>query len=198
MPFSIVRADLTAFPADAIVCPTDSWLSGSGGTDAAIRQAAGPRLERACRALAPCEEGGAVLTRGYRLPCRWIIHTPVPRWEGGGAGEAARLAGCYRSVLDLAEKKRVEHLAIPVLGAGSMGFPGDLALEIANSVLRPFSLTHETRITLVVYSREIYRLSLGRFEEIQSLITDAELGPARQNSACLYSAAMGPLPPWGP
>ena len=101
-PIEVVEADITTLQVDAIVNAANETLLGGGGVDGAIHRAAGPELVRASRALAPCPTGEARITPGFWLPARWVIHTVGPVWRGGGAGEPALLASCYRASLALA------------------------------------------------------------------------------------------------
>lgn len=159
MPLQIIRHDITAMAVDAIVSPTDTSLSGSGGVDAAIHAAAGPRLTEKCRRLGNCAPGQAVLTRGYLLPCRYILHTVGPIWQGGTEKEADILAQCYRNCLKIASLHRFESVAFPLIASGSCGFPRELALQIATSTIRRFLLTRDMTVYLVVFDRSSFALS---------------------------------------
>jgi O-acetyl-ADP-ribose deacetylase (regulator of RNase III) len=127
----IVEADITRLAVDAIVNAANSSLLGSGGVDGAIHDAAGPELHAECRTLGGCETGEAKITRGYRLPARWVIHTVGPVWYGGAHNEDALLASCYRSVLALAAQHDIRTLAFPAISTGAYGFPFDRASRIA-------------------------------------------------------------------
>jgi O-acetyl-ADP-ribose deacetylase (regulator of RNase III) len=133
---SVVQADITTLPVDAIVNAANSALSGGGGVDGAIHRAAGPGLLEECRRLGRCPTGGAVVTSGHKLPAKYVIHAVGPVWEGGHRGEDDLLASCYRQSLDLARTLDIRSIAFPAISCGAYGFPAARAADIAVRVLR--------------------------------------------------------------
>ena len=149
--------DITQVPADAIVNAANRTLLGGGGVDGAIHRAAGPELLAECRTLNGCETGRAKLTKGYRLPAKYVIHTPGPIWKGGHGGEEGLLASSYRSCLELAAEHGCKTVAFPSISTGVYRFPLELAAPIAVGTVRAFLADHPEiqRVTFVCFSQAV-------------------------------------------
>jgi O-acetyl-ADP-ribose deacetylase (regulator of RNase III) len=134
---------------DAIANAANTSLLGGGGVDGAIHRAAGPELLAECRTLGGCRTGEAKITGAYRLPCRYVVHTPGPVWHGGTDGEREKLASCYRSCLALAAENGCRSIAFPSISTGVYHFPLDEAAAIAVQTARQFVKEHPDSLDVI-------------------------------------------------
>lgn len=173
MPLEIVRNDITKMNVDAIVNAANPQLRRGGGVCGAIFEAAGANeLQKACNGIGHCPTGQAVITDGFKLKAKYIIHTPGPVWNGGKNGEACALENSYRNSLELAKKHQCESIAFPLISTGIYRFPKEEALQIAVSTISDFLLTSDMNVYLVVFDRKALGLSQKLFASISEYIDE--------------------------
>lgn len=169
MPLKIVRGDITKLAVDAIVNAANKTLLGGGGVDGCIHRAAGPELVRECRTLGGCETGEAKLTKGYRLPCKYVIHTVGPIWRGGARGEEALLTACYANSLLLARENGCQSVAFPLISAGVYGYPLEAALRVAAETIGCFLEKSDMTVYLVLYDPASVAMGERLFGDVEAL-----------------------------
>lgn len=172
MPLYMIQEDITRISVDAIVDPTDCWYSGSGGTDYAIHSAAGPELEYELSSYPLLGVGEAVITSGYRLPAKHIIHTFGPIWEGGNNNEVELLTDCYKNSLLLAVDNDCRSVAFPVISGGTFGFPNDDALQIAKNTISDFLQKHDLTVYIVAYRSHTFNLGAKLFSDVSKFVNE--------------------------
>ncbi len=160
MPFKIIREDITKIKCDAIVNPTNEDLYPGGGVDAAIHQAAGEDLLEMCQSIGGLDVGRAKITPAYNLPCKYVIHTVGPWWDGGDNNEKEYLQSCYKEALKIAKGTKCKSIAFPLISSGTYGYPKDQVLKVALEVIKEFLYTNDDMlIYIVVYDKTAYALS---------------------------------------
>ncbi len=172
MPFEIVRNDITAMNVDAIVNAANHFPLIGAGVDSAIHKKAGEKLLDARKKIGEIPFGDAAITSAFGLPAKYVIHVVSPVWRGGGENETALLESCYRKALSLALENDCESIAFPLLSAGNLGFPRDVALKCAVNVISDFLMRHEMRVFLVVFDRSSFALSAKLFNSVKSFVDE--------------------------
>ena len=176
MPIQIIRNDITKMRVDAIVNAANRYLQNGSGVNGAIHKAAGPKLLQETLSLGGCNTGEAKLSGAYDLPCKYVIHTVGPIWNGGNYGEASLLASCYRNSLDLAIAIGCKSIAFPLISSGIFGYPKAQALRVAMDTIQSYLLHHipdnDLTVYLVLFSKDCFDIGSKLFQGIEQYIDD--------------------------
>ena len=173
MPFEIIRQDITNMKTDAIVNPTNNELKPTGGVCGAIFEKAGYEiLEKKCKKIGYLETTEAVITKGYNLDCKYIIHTVGPIWDNAKSDNATLLYNTYTNCLKLAKSKKCNSIAFPLISSGNFGYPKDEALDIATNAIKDFLSKNDMLIYLVVFDKESFKINKDLFDSITQYIDD--------------------------
>jgi len=164
---TVLEGDITRQPVDAIVNAANTTLLGGGGVDGAIHRAAGPELLAECRTLGGCPTGEARITKGYKLPAKWVIHTVGPVWRGGHHREDELLAYCYRNSFALARERAIRTIAFPSISTGAYGFPMERAARIAVTETKRFLKRNTSieKVVLVCFGPDAYQIHMNALRE---------------------------------
>ncbi|MBQ1252584.1 MAG: macro domain-containing protein, partial [Firmicutes bacterium] len=173
MPFNIVRDDIIYVDADAIVNAANSSLAPGGGVCGTIFATAGyEKMKAACEAIGHCDVGNAVITPGFGIPVKYVIHAVGPIWQGGDQGEEQLLKNCYRNALLLAEENGCNSIAFPLISSGIYGYPKSQALKCAMEAISEFLFDHDLDVTLVIFDKDSMDTSKKLFVDIKSYIDE--------------------------
>ena len=188
MPLYIVKQDITKMEVDAIVNAANSSLLGGGGVDGCIHRAAGRKLLEECKTLGGCPTGDSKITKGYNLPCKFVIHTVGPRYTDGTKGEAEYLRSCYEKSLALAKEYGCESVAFPLISSGVYGYPKDEALFIATDAIKAFLRDNDMTVYLVFIKKFDYKIDEDLYWELDDYITCIEKAVPPCAANCAESA----------
>ncbi len=184
MPLQIIRNDITKMDVDAIVNAANSALKMGGGVCGAIFNAAGvDDLQSECDKIGVCNTGDAVITKGYNLPAKHIIHTVGPIWNGGNNKEAELLKSCYLKSLNLALENGIESIAFPLISSGIYGYPKDQAFKVAVNAIQDFLLNNELMVYLIVYDKKAVEISEKLYKSIEKYIDDNYVDDRYENKS---------------
>lgn len=173
MPLLFVRDNIVHMKTDAIVNAADSSLRPGGGVCGSIFDRAGyDKMEKACQKIGGCAVGNAVMTPGFSLPAKYVIHAVGPVWQGGSQNEEAQLRSCYIKSLNLAKKHWLKSIAFPLISSGSCGYPKEEALQVAITAISSFLLKHDMTVYIVVYDEDSFCLSEKLTQRVEQFIDD--------------------------
>ena len=173
MPLTILRNDITKMNVDAVVNAANNELQAGGGVCGAIFNAAGAdRLKKACVKHAPIKTGDVVITKGFALPAKYIIHTAGPVYRDGKHNEEELLRSCYISALDLAKDYKCESIAFPLISSGIYGYPKDEVLAIATGAISEWLMKNDMDVSLVVFDKAAFTLSKNLLGEVKAYIDE--------------------------
>lgn len=191
MPFNIIRNDITKLNVDAIVNAANSRLMAGGGVCGAIFKAAGEnKLQKACDKIGFCGIGEAVITKGFDLKAKYIIHTVGPVYGKNPADEEQQLYSCYVNSLELANKKGIQSIAFPLISSGIYGYPKAEALKIASRAIKDFLSKNDMQVYLVVYDKSSFQISEKLFSDVKSYIDERMVKPDTRRREVRYCATM--------
>lgn len=194
MPLQIIRNDITKMDVDVIVNAANSALKMGGGVCGAIFRAAGEKeLQAECDSIGGCETGNAVITKGYKLPAKHIIHTVGPVWNGGKNNEEKLLRSCYIKSLNLAKEHKLESIAFPLISSGIYGYPKAEAFKVAVTAIQDFLLENEMMVYLIVFDKAAVEISEKLYASIEKYIDDKyvdEKAEIRENRLQVEDAAI--------
>ncbi|HJO93600.1 MAG TPA: O-acetyl-ADP-ribose deacetylase [Victivallales bacterium] len=169
MIINIIEGDITQLKIDAIVNAANCSLLGGGGVDGAIHRKAGKELLDECRRFNGCNTGDAIITKGYRLPSKFVIHTPGPVWHGGSQNESDLLKSCYTNCLKLASKHKLRDIAFPAISTGIYGYPLEDATSIAIRTVLHWHEKYPSEVIFVTFSKIAYTAYKKIYAEIIQL-----------------------------
>ena len=172
MTIHVLREDITNIICDVIVNPTNTFLKAEGSLDKKIHMLAGIELDKKCKEIGYCKIGDAVITDGYNMKCKYIFHTVGPKWIDGKHNEEKDLRACYKKCLSLAVKQKCNSIAFPIISSGTLGYPKDIAFNIAVEEIQNFLLNNELEVFITVFDKKTTLISKQLFTDVKEYIDD--------------------------